>query len=89
MGSPVKSRAYSGTLSGCSRAPGVYLKSSPSQVLRKKVGGRRRPFLLFFAIPYGAGFLLFWWAPPIHNQVLLALVVCLAFILALLRLEGN
>ncbi len=44
--------------------------------------GRRRPFLLFFAIPYGAGFLLFWWAPPIQNQVLLALAVCTAFILA-------
>jgi GPH family glycoside/pentoside/hexuronide:cation symporter len=44
--------------------------------------GRRRPFLLFFAIPYGLGFLLFWWAPPIQNQVLLALAVCTAFILA-------
>ena len=44
--------------------------------------GRRRPFLLFFAIPYGASFLLFWWAPPIENQVLLGAVVCLAFILA-------
>ncbi|HEU0293219.1 MAG TPA: glycoside-pentoside-hexuronide (GPH):cation symporter [Anaerolineales bacterium] len=44
--------------------------------------GRRRPFLLFFAIPYGASFLLFWWAPPIENQVLLAIVVCIAFILA-------
>jgi GPH family glycoside/pentoside/hexuronide:cation symporter len=44
--------------------------------------GRRRPFLLFFAIPFGASFLLFWWAPPIENQVLLAVVVCLAFILA-------
>ena len=44
--------------------------------------GRRRPFLLFFAIPYGASFLLFWWAPPIENQVVLAIVVCVAFILA-------
>lgn len=44
--------------------------------------GRRRPFLLFFAVPYGASFLLFWWAPPIQNQVVLAAVVCLAFILA-------
>ena len=26
--------------------------------------GRRRPFLLIFAIPYGLGFLLLWWAPP-------------------------
>ena len=44
--------------------------------------GRRRPFLLFFAIPFGASFLLFWWTPPIENQVLLAVVVCIAFILA-------
>jgi len=44
--------------------------------------GRRRPFLLFFAIPFGVSFLLFWWAPPIENQVLLAIVVCVAFILA-------
>jgi hypothetical protein len=44
--------------------------------------GRRRPFLLFFAIPYGATFMLFWWAPPIENQMLLGAVVCLAFILA-------
>ena len=44
--------------------------------------GRRRPFLLFFAIPYGLSFLLFWWAPPIENQVLLAAAVCVAFILA-------
>jgi GPH family glycoside/pentoside/hexuronide:cation symporter len=44
--------------------------------------GRRRPFLLFFAIPYGATFMLFWWAPPIEDQVLLGAVVCLAFILA-------
>ena len=44
--------------------------------------GRRRPFLLFFAIPYGLSFLLFWWAPPIENQAWLAIVVCIAFILA-------
>jgi len=44
--------------------------------------GRRRPFLLFFAIPFGASFLLFWWAPPIENQIVLAVVVCIAFILA-------
>ena len=44
--------------------------------------GRRRPFLLFFAVPYGASFLLFWWAPPIENQILLAIAVCIAFILA-------
>jgi GPH family glycoside/pentoside/hexuronide:cation symporter len=37
---------------------------------------------LFFAIPFGASFLLFWWAPPIENQIFLAITVCLAFILA-------
>ena len=26
--------------------------------------GRRRPFLLIFAIPYGLSFMLLWWAPP-------------------------
>ena len=26
--------------------------------------GRRRPFLLFFSIPFGLAFLLMWWAPP-------------------------
>jgi len=44
--------------------------------------GRRRPFLLWFAIPYGLSFMLLWWAPPIANQYLLAAVVCLAFMLA-------
>ena len=44
--------------------------------------GRRRPFLLLFAIPFGLCFLLLWWAPPIHNQILLALVVGLAFMIA-------
>ncbi|MDP2975752.1 MAG: glycoside-pentoside-hexuronide (GPH):cation symporter, partial [Anaerolineales bacterium] len=44
--------------------------------------GRRRPFLLWFAIPYGLGFALLWWAPPFDNQYLLALSVTLAFMLA-------
>jgi len=26
--------------------------------------GRRRPFLLLFAIPFGLAFLIMWWAPP-------------------------
>jgi GPH family glycoside/pentoside/hexuronide:cation symporter len=44
--------------------------------------GRRRPFLLFFAIPFGASFLLLWWAPPWHNQVALAATVTLAFMIS-------
>jgi GPH family glycoside/pentoside/hexuronide:cation symporter len=44
--------------------------------------GRRRPFLLFFAIPFGASFLLLWWAPPWHNQFALAATVTLAFMIS-------
>lgn len=44
--------------------------------------GRRRPFLLFFSIPFGASFLLLWWAPPWHNQVALAATVTLAFMIS-------
>ncbi|MFZ5910228.1 MAG: MFS transporter [Chloroflexota bacterium] len=41
--------------------------------------GRRRPFLLWFAIPYGLSFVILWWAPPFENQVALAAAVTLAF----------
>jgi GPH family glycoside/pentoside/hexuronide:cation symporter len=44
--------------------------------------GRRRPFLLIFAIPYGLSFLLLWWAPPWHSQLALAATVTLAFMLS-------
>src|SRR5512135_3776059 len=37
--------------------------------------GRRRPFLLFFSIPFALSFLLLWWAPPIDNQIVLAIIV--------------
>ncbi len=43
--------------------------------------GRRRPFLLLFAIPYGLGFLLLWWAPPWQSQIALAIHVTLAFMI--------
>ncbi len=43
--------------------------------------GRRRPFFLFFAVPYGLGFLLLWWAPPWRSPWLVALTVTLAFML--------
>lgn len=44
--------------------------------------GRRRPFLLYFSIPYGLAFLLLWWAPPWENQVLLMIHVMLAYALS-------
>jgi len=31
--------------------------------------GRRRPFLLFFSVPFGLSFLLLWYAPPFENQI--------------------
>jgi GPH family glycoside/pentoside/hexuronide:cation symporter len=44
--------------------------------------GRRRPFLLFFAIPFGASFVLLWWAPPWHSQIALAVTITLAFMIS-------
>ncbi len=44
--------------------------------------GRRRPFLLFFSIPYALAFIILWWAPPFENQLLLAFTVTLAFMLS-------
>ncbi|MBM3180814.1 MAG: MFS transporter [Chloroflexi bacterium] len=44
--------------------------------------GRRRPFLLLFSIPFGLSFIALWWAPPFHNQYLLAATVCLTFMLS-------
>jgi GPH family glycoside/pentoside/hexuronide:cation symporter len=44
--------------------------------------GRRRPFLLFFSIPFGLAFLALWWAPPFKNQILLAASVSLVYMLS-------
>ncbi|MBM3153377.1 MAG: hypothetical protein FJZ96_14430 [Chloroflexi bacterium] len=44
--------------------------------------GRRRPFLLVFAIPFGASFMLLWWAPPWESQAALAVWVTLAFMIS-------
>lgn len=44
--------------------------------------GRRRPFLLFFSIPFGLGFVLLWWAPPWESQIALAVTVSLAYMLS-------
>lgn len=44
--------------------------------------GRRRPFLLIGAIPYGLGFLVLWWAPPWQSQVMLMIHMTLAFMIS-------
>jgi GPH family glycoside/pentoside/hexuronide:cation symporter len=44
--------------------------------------GRRRPFLLFFAIPFGFSFTLLWFSPPFESQSALLMYVMLAFMLA-------
>jgi len=43
--------------------------------------GRRRPFLLFGALPYGAIFALMWLVPPIERQVLKSIYYALIYIL--------
>jgi len=43
--------------------------------------GRRRPFLLFGALPFAATFLLLWWKPPFTGTVALAVYYSLAFAL--------
>ncbi|MBV9792042.1 MAG: MFS transporter [Chloroflexi bacterium] len=43
--------------------------------------GRRRPFFLLFAVPFGLAFLLQWWAPPWNSQLALLLTVMFAFML--------
>jgi GPH family glycoside/pentoside/hexuronide:cation symporter len=44
--------------------------------------GRRRPFLLWFSIPFGLGFVILWWAPPFESQFALAAFVTFAFMLS-------
>lgn len=44
--------------------------------------GRRRPFLLFFAVPFGLGFALLWWAPPWESQLALAVTIMLVYMLS-------
>jgi glycoside/pentoside/hexuronide:cation symporter, GPH family len=44
--------------------------------------GRRRPFLLFFSIPFALAFVLLWWAPPWHSQILLMVHVMLAYMIS-------
>lgn len=44
--------------------------------------GRRRPFLLIFAIPFALGFLILWWAPPFESQWARMIAVTLAFMIS-------
>lgn len=44
--------------------------------------GRRRPFLLLFAIPFGLSFVILWSAPDWDSQVALLVYVTLAFMLS-------
>ena len=44
--------------------------------------GRRRPFLLWFAIPFGLSFVILWSAPDWDSQAALMVYVTLAFMLA-------
>ena len=43
--------------------------------------GRRRPFLLFGAIPFAIAFALMWWRPPIQGEVALVIYYIFAFVL--------
>ncbi|MFN8383953.1 MAG: MFS transporter [Anaerolineales bacterium] len=43
--------------------------------------GRRRPFLLFGALPFAATFLLLWWKPPFNGATALAIYYSLVFAL--------
>jgi GPH family glycoside/pentoside/hexuronide:cation symporter len=44
--------------------------------------GRRRPFLIWFAIPFGMSFIILWSAPAWENQIALLIYVTLAFMLS-------
>jgi GPH family glycoside/pentoside/hexuronide:cation symporter len=43
--------------------------------------GRRRPFLLFGALPFAAAFTLLWWRPPLESPVALAVYYALIYAL--------
>jgi GPH family glycoside/pentoside/hexuronide:cation symporter len=43
--------------------------------------GRRRPFLLFGAVPFALSFAMLWWRPPWDSQVILALYFGAAYFL--------
>ncbi|MDP2966781.1 MAG: MFS transporter [Pelolinea sp.] len=43
--------------------------------------GRRRPFLLFGALPYALAFILMWYRPPFESQVALAVYYAAAYVI--------
>lgn len=43
--------------------------------------GRRRPFLLFAALPLALAFTLMWWRPPLHGDLPLAVYYAAAYVL--------
>jgi GPH family glycoside/pentoside/hexuronide:cation symporter len=43
--------------------------------------GRRRPFLLFAALPLALVFTLLWWHPPLTNEIALAIYYAAAYVL--------
>ncbi len=43
--------------------------------------GRRRPFLLFGALPFALIYILMWWRPPFQNDLLLAIYYAAAYVL--------
>jgi len=43
--------------------------------------GRRRPFLLFGALPFGLAFAMLWWRPALQRDLLLAVYYAAAYIL--------
>ena len=44
--------------------------------------GRRRPFLLIFAVPFALAFILLWWAPPWESQWALLVHITLAYMIS-------
>ncbi|HXF85941.1 MAG TPA: MFS transporter [Anaerolineales bacterium] len=44
--------------------------------------GRRRPFLIWFAIPFGLSFVILWSAPKWDNQIALLIYVTLSFMIS-------
>jgi GPH family glycoside/pentoside/hexuronide:cation symporter len=44
--------------------------------------GRRRPFLLWFTIPFGLSYIILWWAPPWESQLALTAYVTMAFMIS-------
>jgi len=41
--------------------------------------GRRRPFLLFGAIPFALVYIMLWWHPPLQSQIALAIYYAVAY----------